>query len=70
MDFGDLFKFSFGLFFVYLILAAIYLIPSIIVALGSKRHSTAIVVLNLFAGWSIVGWVLALVWAIKSPSET
>lgn len=40
----------------------IYFLPAI---LGrKKRDATAIVLLNLFLGWSFIGWVVALVWAL------
>jgi hypothetical protein len=39
-----------------------YFIPALI-ALGRHRQTLAIFVLNLFLGWTIVGWVGALVWA-------
>lgn len=39
----------------------VYFIPSIIGA--RKSNGCAIFVLNLFLGWSLIGWVIALVWA-------
>lgn len=46
-----------------IILISLYMLPTI-VALGRKRRSsTAITLLNLLAGWTVVGWVAALVWA-------
>lgn len=40
----------------------IYLAPAI--CGKKKKNSTAIFVLNLFLGWTFVGWVVALVWAV------
>ena len=40
----------------------VYFIPSI-VARG-KNRANAIFVLNLFLGWTLLGWVGALVWAV------
>ena len=43
--------------------AFIYFLPWVI-ARGRKHHnSDAILVLNLFLGWTVLGWVIALVWA-------
>jgi hypothetical protein len=43
-----------------------YLLPTGI-ALGRGRTNTgAIFVLNLFLGWTLVGWVVALVWAVSA----
>jgi hypothetical protein len=41
----------------------IYFIPTF-VANGRRHHNTmAIFVLNLFLGWTFIGWLAALVWA-------
>jgi hypothetical protein len=40
----------------------LYFLPSIIGR--SKQNSTAIFALNLLLGWTLVGWVVALVWAL------
>lgn len=41
--------------------AGLYFLPSWIGT--NKRNSTSIFLLNLLLGWSIIGWVVALVWA-------
>jgi RsiW-degrading membrane proteinase PrsW (M82 family) len=43
---------------------ALYFLPSIIAASRHKRNETAIVVLNLVLGWTLIGWVVALVWSV------
>jgi hypothetical protein len=43
-----------------------YFLPSIIALGRSKRDITAIVLLNFFLGWTMIGWVVALVWAVKT----
>jgi hypothetical protein len=43
-----------------------YFLPTIIALARSKRDITAILLLNLFLGWSVIGWVVALVWAVKT----
>ncbi len=43
-----------------------YFLPSIIALARSKRDITAIVLLNFFLGWTMIGWVVALVWAVKT----
>lgn len=42
---------------------AIYFLPAIIASHRRHRNKTAITVLNLFLGWTFIGWVIALVWA-------
>jgi hypothetical protein len=43
-----------------------YFLPSIIALARSKRDLTAIFLLNFFLGWTMIGWVVALVWAVKT----
>jgi len=44
----------------------LYFLPSIIAAARSKRDTLAIFLLNLFLGWSVIGWIVALIWAAKN----
>ena len=43
----------------------LYFLPSIIAFSRSKRDAVSILVLNLLLGWTAIGWVVALVWALK-----
>jgi Superinfection immunity protein len=43
-----------------------YFLPSIIALARSKRDLLSIFLLNLFLGWSVIGWIVALVWAAKN----
>jgi hypothetical protein len=43
---------------------ALYFLPSIIAHNKRKKNAASIFVINLFFGWSIVGWVIALAWAV------
>ena len=43
-----------------------YFLPSIIAFARSKRDTSAILLLNFFLGWTLIGWVVALVWAAKN----
>ena len=43
-----------------------YFLPSIIAAAQQKRDLLSIFLLNLFLGWTLVGWVIALVWSVKT----
>lgn len=42
-----------------------YFLPAIIAFARSKRDAMSILVLNFFLGWTAIGWVIALVWALK-----
>jgi predicted RNA-binding Zn-ribbon protein involved in translation (DUF1610 family) len=43
----------------------IYFIPYIVAKQNKKQNSGAIGALNFFLGWTLVGWVVALVWAMS-----
>lgn len=43
----------------------LYFLPAIIALARSKRDAVSILVLNFFLGWTAIGWVIALVWALK-----
>jgi len=45
---------------------AMYFLPSLIAIARSKRDIAGIVLLNFFLGWTMIGWVVALVWAVKT----
>ena len=41
----------------------LYFLPSIVALKHGTRNTRAIFVLNLFFGWTFIGWVIAMVWA-------
>lgn len=45
---------------------AIYLVPSLIAASRQHINAGAIFALNLFLGWTLLGWGAALVWAVTA----
>jgi hypothetical protein len=54
-----------GLFLIILVLA-LYFLPGIIASARSHHNALAIWVLNLFLGWTALGWIVALVWAFTA----
>jgi len=54
---------------ILLISLAIYFLPTIIASIRHKRNTGAIFVLNLFLGWTLIGWVVALTWAFTYEKE-
>ena len=46
----------------------LYFLPAIIAFARSKRDAGAILVLNLLLGWTAIGWIIALVWALKQDA--
>lgn len=50
-----------------LVLVVISLIPAMVAYARGSLHVLPILILCLFLGWTILGWVGALIWAIMSP---
>ena len=54
------------LFAVLIAIFSFFYFLSFAIAFNKQRANTgAIFALNLFLGWSLIGWVVALVWALK-----
>jgi hypothetical protein len=48
---------------------AIHFLPTIIAALRQSRSVVGIFLLNLFLGWTVIGWIVALVWALRGEPK-
>jgi uncharacterized membrane protein len=46
-----------------------YLIPTFVAMARSHRNTAPIAVLNVFLGWTVVGWVVALCWAVAYQAQ-
>ena len=57
-----------GLFIIYPIIA-VYFLPYRIAHKSSHKQARAIYILNIFAGWTVIAWIIALIWAHTVPSE-
>jgi len=47
-----------------LVLTALYFLPAIVA--HNKRDFAGIFVVNLLFGWTIIGWVIAMIWACSA----
>ena len=56
--------------FLIVMMLLLYPLPSIIAVVRRKRNRAAIIALNLLLGWSLLGWVVALVWALLREEPT
>lgn len=43
----------------------VYFLPTIIAVLRERHDKISIFLVNLFLGWSLIGWIVALIWACK-----
>ncbi len=54
---------------VFLLLAVLYFVPTIIAFARGVRNAGSVLVVNLFLGWTLVGWVVALAMAARSTDR-
>ncbi len=47
----------------------IYFLPAVIAMLRGHHNAGAILLLNLFLGWTLLGWVIALVWSATNTAR-
>lgn len=45
-------------------LFSVYFLPGLIGLVRRHRNGNAITALNLLAGWTVIGWIIALVWSL------
>lgn len=59
-------------YFILLVIGILYFLP-IMIAANRKHHNVAsIAVVNVFLGWTLLGWVISLAWAcsqVKTISQ-
>ncbi len=46
----------------------IYFIPTTVARKNKSPNKVAVILLNIFLGWSLIGWIIALVLACKKPA--
>ena len=64
VNFIELVIFLLTLIAYILIFLIIYFLPLIVAVLRNNKQSEEIAALNLFLGWTLIGWVAAFIWAI------
>lgn len=55
--------------FIICLAVFVYLLPAFVALQRKHVNTTAICVLNIFAGWCFFGWVAALVWALVKGDD-
>jgi hypothetical protein len=48
---------------------AIHFLPTIVALLRGARNVLGIFLLNLLLSWTVIGWVVALVWAFAAETR-
>ncbi|MCA9396768.1 MAG: superinfection immunity protein [Candidatus Omnitrophica bacterium] len=52
---------------VLFVLILLYFTPSVIASVRNHSNRFSIIWLNLFLGWTMLGWLLMLIWACQDP---
>jgi hypothetical protein len=61
---------TFGWVVVVCLSAAIYFIPAIIASVRKHQNETAIGLINLLLGWTVLGWLAAFIWSFTNPGDS
>ena len=48
---------------------AVYFLPIIIAAVRHTKSLVGIILLNVLAGWTFIGWIIALVWSLTGNNQ-
>lgn len=51
---------------VLILFLAIYVLPSFVAGARGHKNVGPIIIVNLFLGWTLIGWVVALAWAASA----
>ncbi|QCG97805.1 superinfection immunity protein [Azospirillum sp. TSA2s] len=54
-----------ALLIISLICIAIYFLPTIVAVNRDHTSKGGVIVINIFLGWTFLGWVIALAWAFS-----
>lgn len=50
--------------FLVVLIFAFYFLPTLIAFLRQHKNKLAVFLLNLLLGWTVLGWVVSLVWSV------
>jgi hypothetical protein len=54
---------------VCLVFVAMYFVPALVAVLQHHPHGIGIFLVNLVFGWTVIGWLGCLAWALIRPSQ-
>jgi Superinfection immunity protein len=58
-----------GAVVLFSIILGLYFLSTIVAGLPKLKNDGSIFVVNLFLGWTLIGWVIALAWAVSDTAE-
>lgn len=54
---------------VFFVAVIIYFLPALIASTRTHPNSSSIMLLNVFLGWTLIGWVVSLAWSASSVAK-
>ena len=57
-------------FLLMVALMIVYLFPLVLALFRRHPKMPAIGIINIFLGWTLIGWVICLAWAVSVPNPT
>lgn len=59
-----------GTFYYLLVIGlTLYILPTIIATARKHSNAVSIFILNLFLGWTFLGWIIALIWSFAADTK-
>jgi hypothetical protein len=55
---------TFATFLLVTLALVFYMLPTVIAKVRGARYGQTILLINFFLGWTVLGWLAALIWAI------
>jgi hypothetical protein len=52
-----------------LLLVGLYFLPSFVAYTRKHQNAGAILIVNIFLGWTFIGWVVAVVWSMTQVDQ-
>ena len=56
-------------FLTILLIVGAYLLPSVIAFSRGHRNTLGVVILNILLGWTLLGWIAALIWSVLAHKD-
>lgn len=53
----------------WIVLLFMYVLPTIVAVARKHRQLAPIALVNILLGWSVLGWIAAMVWSLTSPQQ-
>ena len=52
-----------------LLTVAIYMLPTLIAYARDIQHRQLVTLINIIAGWTLIGWVVTFIWALMAETQ-